>query len=174
VTPKMENMHVVPFTDGGWSAGFDMDGARYHVWFDPDTLVVEDTLYKNPPLGMKPDDKKFFLTRRLDCNAGTNRKLIAQLMDEVRSQDLIGKARAAERVREEAEVQALRARALRLQVLDAAPELYRALVDVASKLSVTMVGQDILLPLQNALKAAQGYATTDEVLAALTEHSCSK
>lgn len=90
------------------SASWELDGARYHVWFDiktkeitPDFSVGRNaskrTVYKNPLM----DDRNhpdFFDTRKLDV--GAHVAIIGKVFEEIEAKGLIAKALAAEEEKE--------------------------------------------------------------------------
>lgn len=113
---KIENPHVHESAPGRLAGCFNFDGARFHVWLDPNTGKVEEgcALYKNPPLDVDRRGPGWFDTRLLDPFNKTNAPLVAELMAAIERDDLISKARA-ERIEREAEAkrqEAAEARAL--------------------------------------------------------------
>lgn len=90
------------------AASWELDGARYHVWFDLKTKEIaadfrigrnasEGTVYKNPLMEDRnhPD---FFNTRKLDVSAHVG--IIGQVFKEIEAKGLIAKALAAEEEKE--------------------------------------------------------------------------
>ncbi|SRR6266550_7897432 len=65
-------------------AGFNYQGARYHIWLDSHTPGASwlhgKTLYKNAPLGIKYKESGYFKTRHLDSEKACNMLLIAALL----------------------------------------------------------------------------------------------
>ena len=84
--PAIENPELT-FPESGFgqvAAGFDFDGARYHVWLDnkPENVRLWEhgaRMYKNPPLGVKHNSPEDFRTRQLDTTAGRNVLLLTAL-----------------------------------------------------------------------------------------------
>jgi hypothetical protein len=91
----MENIRIID-NGAGFSriaVAFTEKGNRFHVWLDKDGNP-EDILYKNPPLEIYPKDRGFFETIKLDATNKTNAPKIEKLMQVVRDDDMIAKARA--------------------------------------------------------------------------------
>lgn len=59
-TKIFTDLHVTYHEADNFTAGWTLDGARFHVWFNPDTLKLNGrTLYKNPLEGMNVGDAAF-------------------------------------------------------------------------------------------------------------------
>lgn len=133
---KIKNVNVhADESSARWSAGFEYNGARYHVWFKPETLEIEASLlsgrkypllYKNPPRGIEPNKDGYFTTRYLDATAKNNAILIAAMFAEIKERGLIEEARrkVQERKRKHDE-ESIAQYKLQLQK-EAGPQLYEA------------------------------------------------
>lgn len=128
---EMTDIHVdsVYLPSNRAAAGFSLNGARYHLWFNLATLKTEDdVLYKNPPIGIKSHDPGYFYTRRLDATNRVNASLVAKLFVEIKERKLVEAAiqaaldKEAEYQREMAEKEREWAKK------EAGPDLYAALV----------------------------------------------
>lgn len=133
---KIHNVYA-NFNGYRWSAGFDYKGARFHVWFDRDSMQVERVgsahpiLYKNPPIGTKFRDvaNGWFETRRLDAGAKENALLVAEMFGQIKEQGLIEKAEAEAHAAEQERLEKAAAEyKINLQK-EAGPKLYEALHD---------------------------------------------
>ena len=88
----MDNITITP--RGGdltcMSAAFTLEGARYHVWFDPRTMqLTAPILYKNPPDGTKYRSEGHFDTRKLNATTSKNVALVAKLLATVVQRKLV-------------------------------------------------------------------------------------
>src|SRR5678816_1801499 len=84
------------------AASWSMKGARFHVWFNVDTLVLDSDrrIYKNPPLGIDRKHPDHFDTRYLRADVQKNQEIIRQVFSEIGSKGLIAAAIAAEEEKE--------------------------------------------------------------------------
>jgi hypothetical protein len=117
---KLNNLHMT--ADGanvavGWD---DDDGSRYHVWLEvadgqpvPPYRVrktrrmgkrmVEQTLYRNPPLGTRLGDDGYFGTQYLRADAKAHAPFVTLALRRAEDEGLFAKAVATRRAAEEAE-----------------------------------------------------------------------
>lgn len=70
----------------------ECNGHRYHIWLDSDFKPVDGILYKNPPLGAKPQTEGFFYTRKLSIDSSFGSALLQQMMERAGNNDLFRKA----------------------------------------------------------------------------------
>lgn len=94
------------------SIGWDMDGARFHVWlrdvrskknarkydangarligtYEADELQMDDVIFKNPPTHIERRQPGHFDTRRLDASKKVNQALITAVLQHVREHRLV-------------------------------------------------------------------------------------
>ena len=127
---KPENVRVENIGGPKASACFEMDGARFHIWFKPITLEREDILYKNPPQGTGSRDPGYFPTRRLDATTRANKTLVDGVFKEIEERGLIQKAQDAHAA-EQAKIKEANEAAYRRRLKkEAGPELYEALKEL--------------------------------------------
>jgi hypothetical protein len=107
-TPTNVEVQLTGLDSNKASASWELDGARYHVWFDIRTKEIttdfsigrnasKRTLYKNP-LVQDRNHPDFFDTRKL--NVGAHVAIIGQVFEEIETKGLIAKAIAAEEEKE--------------------------------------------------------------------------
>jgi hypothetical protein len=130
MTKKLENVRVESLAQFGGNLGvraaacFEMEGARYHIWFDTATGEREDVLYKNPLRSVGRHDPGHFETRSLDAANKANAPIVAALFAEIEERKLVEAALAAE-AEKAAQKQAERAAAHRLHLKQqAGPALF--------------------------------------------------
>src|SRR3990167_8325555 len=114
----------------GVSVGWNLDGARYHVWLKGDPahfLLRENTIYKNPHQGTKSTDGSYFHTRQLDALAKSNTDILKAVFAEVQAKNLIQIAREEESKREGIRLQEAAENASQRRIRDLAPEMLEAL-----------------------------------------------
>lgn len=94
-----------------FALSWELGDARFHIWFqnlddlDPDrkTLTAEDfILYKNPPRGVSSRDAGHYWTRQLNPAAKANAKHVEAARRIAVTDNLYGKAVAAEEAKREA------------------------------------------------------------------------
>ena len=135
-TPGLTHISVGNFTDYGRgkraAAGWRLNGARYHVWFDVDTKAIErrtlkstPTLYKNPLV--ESDHSDYFDTRYLDATKPGNAAAIREVFAYIEAHGLIAAAIAAKDAEEKKRADESAAYVRAEQVKAAAPELLAAL-----------------------------------------------
>lgn len=121
-----------------FAAGFNLDGARYHVWFHPDTKRIPDgTLYKNCALGLSTDDPGYFHTRRLDVSSKASADLVAKMFETIDRDNLIHKAKADRVAKETREAAQRREVDISYAKSLAGDELYEALQRMLARYTVT-------------------------------------
>lgn len=118
------------------AASWNLDGARYHVWFDLETKQVEAgyVLYKNPPLDVSSRDPGFFNTRKLDADSPSNAKVIERVFAEIEERGLIAAAIEENKREEYRRGKEMEALALEQRIKESGPELLAALERVADDL----------------------------------------
>lgn len=81
------------------AAAWNMDGARFHVWFDFNTKKLDSDrlIYKNPPHGVDHQHPDYFKTRYLKADLPKNAETLQQVFAEIDRRDLITAALAAEK-----------------------------------------------------------------------------
>lgn len=171
---KLENIHVDNLNDSGRHAalGWDCDGARFHVWFDPSDWTIQDsrssgsmrsfpTVYKNPPCGVKYKEAGHFTTRRLDASKGPNAKMLADAKAYAIAHDLIGKAIQANADAKAQNITEQHERRMIDLCKEAGPKLLQALRDIQDVYSHS-TGQrlPIIAEIDEIVQAAIALATT--------------
>lgn len=135
---EVSDVNVGPrYCDGSdrIALGCVLGDARYHVWLDPRTMDVGDTLYKNPPDGVDHKDPRYFNTRRFGVSSEFSHTLIGAMIEVYHSKGLLGQFEAA-LAREEEESRAKAEKERRAQqARDAAPALVAALEQVRTALT---------------------------------------
>jgi hypothetical protein len=127
---KPENVRVEHVSNSKAAACFEMDGARFHVWFNTDILEREHILYKNPPQGTGSRDPGYFATRRLDATNRANKVLVDGVFQEIKERGLIEAAKEAQAA-EQAKIKEANEAAYRRRLKkEAGPELYEALKEL--------------------------------------------
>lgn len=127
MTKSPENIHVAGIYAGNAAANFEMDGARYHIWFNIDTMEPQSTLYKNPPHGVNRHTPGHFDTRHLDATNKKNKPLVDALFAHIREHGLLEAAigkEAAKKAQQDAEIMDAYRRKVKER---AGPDLYDAL-----------------------------------------------
>lgn len=76
-----------------FSAHWESDGARFHVWIDVNGDLINGTIYKNPPRHTPYEGEGWFNTRHLDANAKSNIPLVDEIKRRIQSGNLIDRAR---------------------------------------------------------------------------------
>lgn len=85
------------------AASWNMDGARYHVWFSIKTMKHHGVLYKNPPLGVERHSAGHFDTRKLDITSATNAKIVKHVFEAIADGGMLKAALAAKDEQDRAE-----------------------------------------------------------------------
>lgn len=86
-----------------YAIGWTIDGARFHVWGTAPNVLgirfgeIEETICKNPPLGIAYREPGYFETRRLDRTSKAQAAIFAEVLEIVTRDDLVRKAFRAER-----------------------------------------------------------------------------
>lgn len=136
-TPTNIEVQITPGSDIQASASWQMDGARYHVWFDLRTKEIQKDLsigrhaargrilYKNPLVDRRHPDH--FETRRLDADAAQNAKIIGLVFKEIEDKNLIAKAKADETEKERKRQEANAEHSRQARVKEAGLRLVKAL-----------------------------------------------
>lgn len=140
---SIKNVQVQPngFDNVYW-LGCDFDGARYHVWLEPSTLEpVEPVLYKNPPIELKPSDAGYYSTRRLSTRSALGRWITQSMIETMKSNGLLEKARKREEQCQREEQARIKAEALASRKRASAEDLYTLLREYLNRFS----GQDAKL-----------------------------
>jgi hypothetical protein len=145
----------------GWD---DVEGNRYHVWFDRTTRTRrDDTLYKNPPLGTPYKGEGYFHTRQLDLNkkanisAYTEALMVAndhKLFD--KAEETIAAARAAEQRENEEAARIRRVKDRGVELLGALEQMVAVLENVAKQHSNDLWLGSEYKTAKNAIKNAKG------------------
>lgn len=94
----LENVHVsdVSRPDGrDYAIGWEIAGDRFHVWVKRGE--IEEVIYKNPPLAIKYREPGHYETRRLDRTSKASGAMFAEVLAIVDRDDLVRKARIADR-----------------------------------------------------------------------------
>lgn len=137
------NIEVAVEAEGSTaSVSWQLDGARYHVWFNLETRVLHTELrtkramlYKNPMA--EHGTPGHFGTRRLDANNKTNAAVVALVFQKIEEMDLIKRAKNVATKRAAA-AQAENVEASRQKrIATAAPRLF----DVLKELSACVMDQ---------------------------------
>lgn len=105
--PQLTNVHVdcVSYDRTAAAAGFTLGDGRYHIWFNPQSGVSGDTLYKNPVAEI-PSARAI----KLNPKAKVNQPLLAEMWRQIADGNMIAEAirmRAYEDVWDLAESDAL-------------------------------------------------------------------
>lgn len=123
-----ENVQVVKY-HSNISINCDYKGARYHIWVHPETHVpLDDTLYKNPPLGTKSYSLGGCRTRHLLQTSKFGAALVASMRDQATANQLFAKAHAAREAKEKAEEEKRREDRVLYYKQQAGEQLYAALL----------------------------------------------
>lgn len=105
-------------------------GHQYHFWMNPQTLKVDETLFKNPLPSIERNAPGFYHTRKLKTDKHFGRALIAAMLEVYEENKLYQKLQAKEKAEaEKMEAQQRKAHQERM-IQEAAPELYEALKEV--------------------------------------------
>lgn len=135
----------------GWN---DVEGNRYHVWFDRVTRTRRnDKLYKNPALSTPYQGKGYFHTRHLDVSAKTNMEaytLALQIANDGKLFDRAEEKVAAKRVEEQRKNQKA---ALIHRIKEHGVELLEALEEMLGTFSVRCLSQQVAV--EKAFKAIE-------------------
>jgi hypothetical protein len=153
------------------SASWTMDGARFHVWFNIDTLEIDGdyprrypVIYKNPPLRMDRNDPEFFDTRKLDATAAANAGIIEIVFAEIEKKDLISVARKDAEMREAQRQAESKAAIRRGRMEEAGPDLYNDLASMVlafENYAKTPAQQSCIRVAKERLSKINGSVTTD-------------
>jgi hypothetical protein len=130
---KLENVRVdsISRVNNQAAACFEMDGARFHIWFNMVTGKRDGVLYKNPLLSVERHDPGHFETRSLDATNKANAAIVAALFAEIEERKLVEAALAAEAEKEAKKREELAA-AHRLHLKqEAGPAMFDALLTLA-------------------------------------------
>lgn len=107
------------------AAGFEFNGARYHIWFNLKTMKSDGTLYKNSIA--KHDEPGYYHARKLDPTKPNNKAMLAEMWRQIKEGHLVARALAASQAMENARI-AEAADALRVHLIkEAGPKLLEAL-----------------------------------------------
>lgn len=147
----------------GWQA----DGARFHIWLNPDTLepitvrkgwradaptVPDWTLYKNPLVAR--GQPGHFDTRRLDGTKRSNATMIGDAIAHAKAHKLVEAWRAGEAAKERARDEENAAAHREHLKQQAGPALYDALKIARDRLHSHLVSPEQLAQIDAALKLA--------------------
>lgn len=133
------NIHVDGYSDfsDNAAAAWDLDGARYHVWFNLKTKEIASahgranpTLYKNPPQGVESKDPGYFRTVYLDATAQVHAPIVKHVFEAIEDGALIAVAIAAEKEKERQRQAENNARIRQEKIEEAGPRLLEALRDL--------------------------------------------
>lgn len=98
------------------------DGARYHLWINAETLQPSDeVLYKNPPLGVAPDQR--YAPRTLRQAAGVGKILVPAMLANL--PELVASALQALQAKREEQQAQLREAERTHRIKEAGPKLLR-------------------------------------------------
>lgn len=131
-TPDLENIEVRQHGATSFVAGFDMDGARFHLWIDGVTLQHTGTLYKNPPLRVERGTPGHFEPKSLNPAAKAHAPVVAELFATIERDGLIAKARAAAVAEKAAEAEQERLAEIAELKCSAGVELYASLFELVN------------------------------------------
>jgi hypothetical protein len=103
---KIENVHVTTQSySQSYCLSWDAKGARYHVWLNRETRGLQDnTLFKNPPLGVEHRGPGYFPTRRLDASKQSGTEMIALAWEAATTLDLFALAEKTCKIEQEQEL----------------------------------------------------------------------
>jgi len=136
---KISNIHVTTSSySKRASASWHADGVKFHVWFDIDTLKLDDdaVIYKNPLENTDRRGPDFFDTRKLSLDIPKNAETVRQVFEVIKRDGLIAKAVAFEKERERQRLAANKELKRQEKIKEAGPKLLKVLKDLTGKIEV--------------------------------------
>ncbi|TAN03114.1 MAG: hypothetical protein EPN36_14040 [Rhodanobacteraceae bacterium] len=139
-TPNVQNSRYEGRIGNKVGLECTLDGARYHVWLDAETLkLVEENrishryqfvLYRNPLRGVQPQDPAYFSTQFLSATSNHGAAIVAAMRKQADANGGIMRLQLIEEAEKKAErAQAERDRLARA-TCEVAPELYGTLKQI--------------------------------------------
>lgn len=95
--PVVTSVHIVGTDIGRFGVACEFDGARYHVWLDPQTCepAKSNIMYKNPAPGLKRGEPDYFDARKLALDGPSAQKVYPAMRAAIADGTLIQKWRDA-------------------------------------------------------------------------------